>query len=58
VGLGWWSVFIVERRWVNHQFGGSFDNFDELLAQMKWTTILKLQILIKYGLFCLTKHLV
>jgi glucose-6-phosphate isomerase len=25
-----------------------FDNFDELLmAQMKWTTILKLQILIK-----------
>jgi hypothetical protein len=30
-GSGWWSVFIVERRWVNHQFVVGFDNFDELL---------------------------
>jgi glucose-6-phosphate isomerase len=34
-GLGWWSFFIMECRWINHQFGYSFDNFDELLVVQK-----------------------
>jgi hypothetical protein len=37
MGLGWWSFFIMECRWIDQFIG--FDNFDELLVvQMKWMT--------------------